>query len=100
MARFNQGNIVLTNNEKIIQGGQEVLGSNQAATVASLQVGSSQSVTNISNDGTLSGDSTSNLVTEQAIKNYVDDLIYENETLYYFMFNTFCLSYQQSTKRF
>lgn len=75
MAKYSQGNLDLLNKEKIIHGGKEVLGPEQRGTLSSLKLNQGTRVNNISNSESLSSDSTSSIVTEHAIKTYVDDAV-------------------------
>ena len=66
MGRFRQGNLVISNTEKIIQGADTVLNSNKQLNIASLQIDSGKKITEISNS--MVTDSTSSLLTSSAIQ--------------------------------
>jgi hypothetical protein len=86
MAKFNQGNLVLTSSQTIIQGTKTIVNIDGAAELISLDV-SGESILNslqletgativeFSIDGTLSGDSDTAVPTEKAVKTYVDTQI-------------------------
>jgi hypothetical protein len=73
MAKFKEGDLVLTATQKIIQGTETILDENGVAKFSSLALNSSIIIDDITDDITLSSDSTSTLVSERAIKSYVDN---------------------------
>jgi len=79
MAKFRQGNLVLTETQKIIQGSETVLDSTGAASLLSLQFsGGGANIYEFSIDGTLAGDSDTVVPTEKAVKTYVDTALLGN----------------------
>jgi len=95
MAKFNQGNLVLSATQEIIQGSTTILDANGVAYLSSLDVSAHTEletldvndlttldtltfalggavISEISTDGTLAGDSDAAVPTEQAVKTYVD----------------------------
>lgn len=77
MAKFRNGNLVLTNTQEIIQGGVTVIDSSRAGQFSDLKLESNLTtiIDEFSTDGTLVGDSDTALPTEQAVKTYVDNKI-------------------------
>jgi len=73
MAKFRNGNLVLTSAQTIIQGSSTVLDATRKGTFNSLDLDSAGAViTEFSIDGTLAGSSDTVLPTEKAVKSYVD----------------------------
>ena len=65
MAKFRQGNLVLTSDQEIIQGSETILGANGVANFSSLKLVSGLTVNDISNDST--SNNTNQLLTAEAI---------------------------------
>jgi len=73
MAKFRNGNLVLTSTQTIIQGNYTILDSTRKGLFNSLDLDSTGAViTEFSIDGTLVGNSDAVLPTEKAVKTYVD----------------------------
>lgn len=73
MAKFRQGNLILTETEKIIQGGKEVLSSSGVSEFASIEI---DGIVITSFDTNINlGSSDNSLPTQNAVKEYVDSKI-------------------------
>ena len=72
MAKFRQGDLVLTSTQKITQGSNDILAENAVLqNIASLTLQSGETITNFSSDTNL-GSSNSIVPTQNAIKTYID----------------------------
>lgn len=74
MAKFRNGNLILQSTQTIVQGSETVLDNTKGGTFSKLKLDSDVSVIidEFSDDTLLASDSTTALVTEHAIKTYVD----------------------------
>ena len=83
MAKFRQGNLVLTPTQEITQGSETILGADGIAnlttldvsglsTLDSLLLSAGEEINEFSIDGNLAGDSDTAVPTEKAVKTYVD----------------------------
>ena len=77
MAKFRNGNLILTSTQEIIQGGNTIIDNTRAGSFASIAIEAFPStiIDEFSTDGTLVGNSDTALPTEQAVKTYVDNKI-------------------------
>jgi len=78
MAKFRNGDLVLTTSQQVIQGGVSVINSNRDGKFTSLALSIDAyavSINEFSTDGTLIGDSDAAIPTEKAVKTYVDNKI-------------------------
>lgn len=85
MAKFRNGNLVLTNTQSIIHGSTTIVDDTRKALFNSLQLDASlTNITELSTDGTFTADSDAKLPTEKAIKYYVDNAVlpYESNKIY------------------
>lgn len=74
MAKFRQGNLILNNTEKVIQGGSTVIDSSRSGRFSSLRVASGTTISNFSTNTSL-GTSDNAVSTQNAVKTYVDSKI-------------------------
>lgn len=85
MAKFRNGNLVLTNTQAIIHGSTTIVDDTRKALFNSLQLDASlTNITELSTDGAFTADSDAKLPTEKAIKYYVDNAVspYESNKIY------------------
>ena len=75
MAKFRQGDLVLQSNQKIIQGGVEVLNADGVSELSSLTFAFGATITQFDTDAAFTADSDSRVPTQKAIKEYVDGLV-------------------------
>jgi len=71
MAKFRQGDLVLTQTQKIIQGSDTILSSDGTANLNALAISNDPIITSITTDGDLTSNSDNKLATEKAIRTYV-----------------------------
>jgi len=71
MAKFKQGDLVLTQTQKLIQGSDTVLNADSTAALNALSISGDPMITSITTDGDLTTNSDNKLATEKAIRTYV-----------------------------